>query len=402
MILYKSKIYSKLLYLVGFLNFLGFYALLALIINLGAQDMSRELTIPLRIIIVGLLGVIFLLSRKGNFSRHLRLFLLFSGIYIGRIFLEYINNEHYYISHGEVLVYFFSFSFFPFMLIGATKINSERYNVILKAIMFSGLWFGILTFLFYREFIGSVGRLTATTADNEVMSPLLLSYCATLAIGVSVGHWLEINSSFRQRAYLFCIIAFSAVSFFLGASRGSVIALLLPFLIMFLVKRGVGEHSKLFLILGVAVISLIYFSDQLGSSLIARFTGIASDVESGSGSAIRTEIWKQALSQFIDHPIFGDGLRVIGFDVYPHNLFIETLLTTGIVGFIPFILLIIAALRKSVYVFRKAPEYSWLGIVFMQSLVQGMFSGALYTASWLWLSMALMFAFQTNFNQNVK
>lgn len=398
MYLNTTKVSSWIITLVFFLSFLGFYAALALMVNLGAQDASRDLTIPLRIVILGGIIGLFALKKKLQNSSYIALFYWFAILYISRVIYEILNGESYYITQWEVLSYFLSFAFFPFLLVGKIKFDSNNYDRMLQAILLSGLLFGLLTFLFYKEFIGVIGRLSSSTVEYDVLSPLTLSYCGTLAIGVSVTYWLENKISFSQKLYIITIVILSSISFFLGASRGSLIALFLPFFLIFSVKKNLGSYLRLLLIIVVALVFVVYFAEQLGSNIINRFTNISSAVEAEDSSAIRAQIWSQAMRQFADYPIFGEGLAVKGFEGYPHNLFVEVLLSTGLLGFIPLLLLVISAFKKTMAIFRNSPEYAWLGVIFIQSFSQSMFSGAIYTSSWLWLSMALVFSFNLKKN----
>src|SRR5690606_10772028 len=99
------------------------------------------------------------------------------------------------------------------------------------------------------------------------------------------------------------------------------------------------------------------------------------------------EIWNTAFSQFKESPILGDKLRVDGFNGHAHNFFIEVLQTVGIVGFVPFTLLVFMVLRRSIYLYKHYPQHSWVPLIFLQTLAQHMFSGTLNAASWFWLSM---------------
>jgi O-antigen ligase len=138
------------------------------------------------------------------------------------------------------------------------------------------------------------------------------------------------------------------------------------------------------------LIALIYLDSFFDSGLLDRFTGTKEAIETGSSSASRLDIWKYSLDQFIDYPLFGDKLNTNIVNFYPHNIFLEALQSIGFFGFIPFLVLLIYALRYSMYIFKKKPQYAWLTIFFLQALMQNMFSGALYTAAWFWTGMALV------------
>src|SRR5690606_4793044 len=91
-------------------------------------------------------------------------------------------------------------------------------------------------------------------------------------------------------------------------------------------------------------------------------------------------------------PILGDKLKVDDWGGYPHNIVVEVLQTTGVLGFIPFLILISRALILCFKNFKRNKSYAWVFVIFIQALIQSMFSGAIYTSAWLWTSMALAFS----------
>jgi O-antigen ligase len=150
--------------------------------------------------------------------------------------------------------------------------------------------------------------------------------------------------------------------------------------------------GKALFIFFVLIFVLIYLDSLLQSGLLERFTNTSDDIEKGANEAIRVEIWKSSIDQFLNNPFFGDKLRVNGWGGYAHNIFIEALQTMGFLGFVPLFILIVNAFKISFSIFRYNKEYAWLSIIFIQAFIQHIFSGAIYTASWLWTSMALLFS----------
>ena len=148
------------------------------------------------------------------------------------------------------------------------------------------------------------------------------------------------------------------------------------------------------MVVAILLVAGVYLSVYFGSNIVDRFTSIQSDIEEGSTSAIRLSLWREGLEQFMNNPFFGNSLEVDKYQFYPHNLFIEVLLSTGLIGFIPFTLLLFRGFKATINIFRNYPQYAWIGVLFLQSFMQNMFSGALYAASWFWLSLGLLFSFE--------
>src|SRR5690606_5888968 len=116
------------------------------------------------------------------------------------------------------------------------------------------------------------------------------------------------------------------------------------------------------------------------------------DMDNNSSAGIRLNIWKTSFNQFLDNPVVGDKIEVNGIPSYPHNMFLEVWQTLGVLGSIPFFILIGNALKISMKIFREDRIYSWLPIIFIQSFIQHLFSNSVYMGAWFWASMALLFS----------
>src|SRR5690606_37950953 len=105
-----------LLYLIFFLTFLGFYAILLLAINAGMSGFTREITIPVRAILgITLLGLLVVNWNEIKVRKETKLFILFAFLYFLRVVIDYYLLETYYISVSEVFIYFISFAVIPFI-----------------------------------------------------------------------------------------------------------------------------------------------------------------------------------------------------------------------------------------------------------------------------------------------
>jgi len=390
----SNKFKNTPIYLIFFLTFLGYYVVLLFLFSAGLSKFSRSITIPLRLLI-SLILLYFLINNLNRIKIfwQTKIFLFFSLLYLIRIVIDDFFLEQYYLSTLELFFYFMSFSIIPFFTISVVKIGKTELNSIAKALFFSSIFFAFLSVFNYGKFIGKVTRLNSSTAGEDVISPLALSYCATFVIGFLVSYLMNNKVSSYVKFFSFLAIGFAIIPFFLGASRGGIFALFIPFIFMFFnggnlfVKLG-----KALFIFFVLIFVLIYLDSLLQSGLLERFTNTSDDIEKGANEAIRVEIWKSSIDQFLNNPFFGDKLRVNGWGGYAHNIFIEALQTMGFFGFVPLFILIFNAFKISFSIFRYNKEYAWLSIIFIQAFIQHIFSGAIYTASWLWTSMALLFS----------
>lgn len=390
----NNKFKNTPLYLVFFLTYLGYYVVLLFLFSAGLSKLSRAITIPLRLLIsVILLYFIFNNLARIKIKWQTKLFLLFSFLYLIRIVIDEVFLEHYYLSSFELFLYFFSFSVIPFFSISIIEIEKKELNFIAKSFVFSSVVFSGLALFNYGKYIGKVTRLTSSTADEDVISPLALSYCATLVIGFLVSYLMYNKVTTYVKFLSILAIGFAVIPFFLGASRGGIFAIFIPFVLMLLNGGNlVNQLGKTLFVFLISIFILVYLDSVLQSGLLERFTNTSDNIEKGSNEAIRVEIWKSSVNQFLNNPIFGDKLRVNGWGGYPHNIFIEALQTIGVFGFIPLLILIMSAFKIAFTIFRYNKNYAWISIIFIQAFLQHIFSGAIYTASWLWTIMALLFS----------
>lgn len=390
---------SKYIFTAAFLNFIGYYVCLMLLFYIGFGALSLSVSIPLRLLILICLIVFFLQNTRLKARSETYIFLFFSLVYLARIFSDALQGLPYYVGTSRLLLYYLSFDMIPFLLLSNIKFKAVDYDAIRKGILLSGFLFAVLAIIFFRNYIGTVGRLTSETADTETLSPLALSYCSSLTIGIAVSYWIENTISLRQKLFFLLLIGLSITPFFLGSSRGSLVALILPFIFILIIKKNVFTSFRTILMLALGLFGIVYFSNKFGSSLIERFTSTGSDIAEGNESAVRTIMWKNALNQFANNPIMGDRLKLDGFNIYPHNILFEILQSTGFLGFIPFAILLIIIFIKSFKILKYTPQYSWISILFIQCFAQNMFSGSIFSASWLMMSMAIVAAFARSENE---
>lgn len=388
----KYKTDSFLIQSIVFLSFLGSYIFVLLALNAGFAGITRQITIPVRVF----LGMCCLLLFFKNIKIHrgfLNVFFVFSFFYSARIFYEIISNQYIYIPINDLIFYFISFCFIPFISLSKIDFSRIKLNEVFNVFLVSAGIFSLLVIKLYGRFIGSVTRLSSNRVGEDVASPLTLSYCATLIIGVVLIYLIYNKTTKLKKIACYLVIILAIIPFFLGASRGSIFALFFPFIIMLSTKLTPKNIIKYFLLLCILTIALFYLDNYLGSGLIDRFIGTSEAIESGSSSANRMDIWKRSINQFLAHPIFGDKINTDYYNHYPHNIYLEVLQSVGLIGFIPFIILVIKGISVSRWIFKYSPAYSWVAVFFLQAMMRHMFSSALYTSVWFWTSLAMLLSF---------
>lgn len=392
----KENIKNINLFLLFFFAFGGYYAVLIIWTNVVGDIASRNFTIPIRIVIVLLIIVIFLMKPKVKIQKGLTFFLIFSGAYLGRIFVEYIEyGSAFHISEVEFFLYFVSFVLAPLFLLSQIPLGEKNSECTFFGLMVGILLLALLTLCFYEELIGNIARISLAIRRGEnYISPLALSYCSALGIGIGVTYIITNHASFSRKIFIYIVVGLSFIPFFLGASRGSIVALSFPFVFYFLYVEGIKRRLSILFSILLLTLVFIFLTDYLGSGVFDRFANIYRAIETGSSSAARIQIWQASLMQFFENPVFGNSLNCDYVNHYPHNILLEVMITTGVIGFIPFLLFLQQVYMGMKYIVKQQPQYFWVCVVFIQAFIQNMFSGGIYAAGWFAIGGGLILGFK--------
>lgn len=387
----RISINSNLLFIIIFFNFLGYYASILLMSNFIGFESSRFLTVPLRILIVFSIFLLFIINLKQLLHYKVNVFFgIFTIIFLIRLFIDYNLGRPYYMSIPTVLFYFLSFCVIPYYFIGKVKFSEAMFKTAFNSLLYGGFFFSVLVLFYYGKYIGEVSRLGKGTVNELVINPLALSYSSVLIIGV-LPYYLVFNKISKSKKLIaFVTIGLAVVPFFLGASRGSLLALVITVVFFFLAGSNFKTAIKTLFLVTVVVGGLVFLDDYFKSGLLDRVFAINEEIEDSNAGAARIEIWKNAYQQFENHPIMGDKLEVDNWESYAHNILIESLQTTGLLGFIPLLILFSYIWLLSFRIAKYQKKYFWVVVIFIQAFTQAMFSGAIFISSWLWMSMALV------------
>ena len=172
-------------------------------------------------------------------------------------------------------------------------------------------------------------------------------------------------------------------------SRGAYVGIILPIVFLIFKDKNKSFTKKLFMIFIIFLalfcfnaIMTKYFNISISDTISSRFTGISQD--NGSGRKI---FWKNAFETFLSHPLFGIGINstipyselTYGTHNYVHNVYLEVLSETGIVGFLPFILFIFSSLKKYTSTYKIDRDSLYLYVTFLSYITQMIFVSVLLT-----------------------
>ena len=206
---------------------------------------------------------------------------------------------------------------------------------------------------------------------NEVVYPI------TLIASLS---FLYFTQNIKVKLLLIPTIVFSSSALFLSYTRGSWLAALLTIFagVIFLTFSGKLKikYSSLFLSFGL-IISLLFFlsiTDVISFKyLSARATSISYNKIDISNLGRLVE-YATAFNAFLRNPLFGAGLGFqfayytpgIGeqITIYCHNSYLYVLSKLGMIGFIPFVMMLFTAIKVGIKILKSNLDSEEIGVVF--------------------------------------
>ncbi|MBU1783455.1 O-antigen ligase family protein, partial [Patescibacteria group bacterium] len=318
--------------------------------------------------------------------------------------------------------YFFYILFFCLLLFN-TKISNTRFNCnkIVITIVLSSFFVSIygiaqkfgFDFISWTEPAWLTGRVTSSFGQpNYLASYLLLVIPLTLYL-------ICRNAPRRVFAIFFwCLILISQLlCLFFTYSRGGLIGLIVGLIItVLIVKQNIFKKINFKQIIIAFLLFIIFVSIGLVCYYKIDFfrerVRSSFDFQSGSG-AIRIKFWKASLSAIKEKPFFGYGLdnqgevlvkyyqkdwaiysRVNDYPDRAHNLILDILLTSGIVGLIFYLSWLFVIFKIGIKNIKENKS-KFLTIALLASIIcyfiSLMFNFEIVTtAVYLWLFFALI------------
>lgn len=191
-----------------------------------------------------------------------------------------------------------------------------------------------------------------------------------------------------MNAYMAChkkilIVLFfiSASAVIMSASRGATLALAVAVTYLFFFMKDIGNsrRSLIGLLLITAMVA-IPIADRYTAGLLEKQQG---NIETGGTLSSRESKWNNRIQEFKDNPILGVGFCAVDIQNYedyndfggvePGSTHLSILSMTGIVGIIPYLLVLIVA-YKSVNREDSVIAKLWLSL-FVAMITHAMFEG---------------------------
>lgn len=227
---------------------------------------------------------------------------------------------------------------------------------------------------------GSLESLNSISLGNLGVMLVILCIWALLK-GRATGSTMRLM-------FLALIAAGLGISVF-AASRGPLVSLAAVILALLIWVRGRSRRHLATLIFLLVSVQLLRGGTD-SSLIFRRFQAFAENRD--MSSSIRMQLYSDALNQISEHPFFGISIEVPSFHFYPHNLFLEYFMATGIFAGLLFVLFIVMTLFRGIKLMQSGSEHAWVYLLFLHAFVGALFSGALYSNQMMWITAALTLA----------
>ncbi len=232
-------------------------------------------------------------------------------------------------------------------------------------------------------------------AQLAALNPISLGHLGVQAIILGISGFLvqRWHKSLFWIGLLILAILSGLYLSLVANSRGPIVSMIVVIAVLIFASNYRGKYA----IIGVAsvlmlfIVPLVQVVDQFaGTAIYDRMFGQSQldDINTIG----RIDIYSSAWNAFLTKPLTGSGLEDPVFGGYPHNLVLEAFMTTGILGGLVFLALLLLSLVTATLIARDRPNYSWVALLAVQQIIGSLFSGSLAQAGVMWALIGMVAA----------
>ncbi|RWE55630.1 O-antigen ligase family protein [Mesorhizobium sp.] len=365
----------------------GTYAFSGIVNRFDPEGSAGSILVRLAIVLILLISFLIVPTKFRSSTPELLPLKLFFIFYISRL-VENFFVSSVYIPAGPVAVFGFLLmsGVGPTLLISSLDRTIRNENLILAM---NALCIIFLVGLFINReilFESGAGRMSL-----DKINPISMGHTAFLFL----IYFIILTVNTRKLSIIPAVL--SPIVFLVlvwARSRGAYIAGAGALLIYVLLLKGSKRVFAISGAIAVAVVVLASTGTELIDVITDRLARI--DPDADQSTMIRSQLYAGAWRQFLENPLFGRYVVEMQFHFYPHNIYLESLISVGAIGSLPFAAHIVLALRSTVGIIRsgKFPLSAVLtAVIFIREAIAGLASGSLWGNSVFWVTSALTISF---------
>jgi O-antigen ligase len=284
----------------------------------------------------------------------------------------------------------------PLILVSSLISSDEGSISLLKKISpFFAILFTIVSVFVSINHSGDYGLAGNADANIDYQKT---SYLAAYAASLCMYFILNFNNfawfPFVRKKIVklvFCVLLFvNFLTTLMSGGRGGVMTFV-ALIILFIYLKGKKSSSvkkiifyTFFIVFGIVLI--FQYLETNSSNYGGGFARLLLFVQEGDSSG-RDKLLVSALKWISDSPIIGHGLGSVFFTlgIFSHNIFLDILIETGLLGLIVFLTFIFKTLKKGISLLKfNFSESIWL-FLFVDGFVMDLFSDY-YIGGFPWIS----------------
>lgn len=229
-------------------------------------------------------------------------------------------------------------------------------------------------------------------AENRMLldkiNPISLAYVAS---SLMMFYLLAFARSKRMMIEALAVVPILLLIVSLARSRGMMISTGATLLIYISALRG---SRRIWVLIGLSTVAAI-----IGFYVNPEYVGYATealnriDVDRDISTAMRALSFYGAWEQFLADPWFGRYAIELVTAFYPHNIYLEALMSVGLIGTIPFLVHLFMAGRATIGILReKERSFTrlFVALLFIRDAIGSAASGAIWGASGFWITSFLV------------
>lgn len=104
----------------------------------------------------------------------------------------------------------------------------------------------------------------------------------------------------------------------------------------------------------------------------------------------RDFLYEEAYRQIVDNPVCGNYFELKRYNFYPHNFFLENMITWGLLGTLCMLGILYLAFRKAYHLLQVNSDCVWVGLIFLLSFLSAQTTGSIYGNYRFWFTLTIL------------
>ncbi len=216
---------------------------------------------------------------------------------------------------------------------------------------------------------------------------------ANLIVSIYLAKTWSKNVLVNNIVTIILVLLFSYIIIVCGKTGPTLFSL---FASMFALKYSLFPNMKLktcFVLIGLFLLLFVLFYREF-ADLVSMFNPnlsrkIIATIAEGSTSN-RDFLYEEAINQITDNWFLGSYFELQKYQIYPHNFFLENMITWGICGTIVMLFVLKKAFVFSLKLLKEKSDIVWVGITFLFSFLSLQTTGSIYGNFKFWFCLSVL------------